>query len=425
MQPPPQPSLRAGVPVAMDQVIATGMAKNPDQRYASTVELARAARDATTVPLVRPGPAVPAQPPRWPGHLIADPIDSHVTPLAAAGAAPVLPPRPGPPRRHPPPLQPTPTPKGPGWRRPRVVIPAVVAVVLLIGGGIFAAVKLSHHQNPAATAPTATAPPNTGSFTGTFTADFGPALEFAGKPIEGEPPYKATWLLRSVCGASGCVATAAPGRFPPKGEVVFDDVGGRWLAVAASTAKCGNLDAEAFDVVSLQPRPDGTMSGEWISTDSQGCYGKRTVTFTRTADTDVDTLTDPATQPPRVVSPAQALHGRYHDTLTYTTTGSKEEFDVGVRTDCLRSGDRCMSFFYSADGVTPLVFANGKSTDNSEGDTPCSAGGTNHVKHTAEYPLPQPPQDPITLLTGHGHVDSTGSACPSSDFDNKFVRTGD
>jgi hypothetical protein len=70
----------------MDAVIAKGMAKQPDRRYASTVELARAARDATTVPLPRPGPAVPVYP------RPAGPIHSRYTELAAAGAAPVLPP---------------------------------------------------------------------------------------------------------------------------------------------------------------------------------------------------------------------------------------------------------------------------------------------------------------------------------------------
>ncbi len=61
LQPPPRPSQdQRGVPAAMDDVIATGMAKDPDQRYATTVELARAAHDATTMPLPRPDPRTAA-----------------------------------------------------------------------------------------------------------------------------------------------------------------------------------------------------------------------------------------------------------------------------------------------------------------------------------------------------------------------------
>ncbi len=53
--PPPQPSItQPNVPPKVDEVIATGMAKYPDQRYDTTLALADAARDAITVPI--PGP---------------------------------------------------------------------------------------------------------------------------------------------------------------------------------------------------------------------------------------------------------------------------------------------------------------------------------------------------------------------------------
>jgi serine/threonine-protein kinase len=50
--PPPKPSIgRPDVPAQVDEVIATGMAKDPKQRYATTIELADAAQDAITAPI--------------------------------------------------------------------------------------------------------------------------------------------------------------------------------------------------------------------------------------------------------------------------------------------------------------------------------------------------------------------------------------
>ncbi len=215
-------------------------------------------------------------------------------------------------------------------------------------------------------------------------------------------------------------------RAVPHEELAFDDVGGRWLSVFVSEAKCDGVDGERFDVVSLQPSPDGTLTGEWTTTNSQGsCTAKRTVTFIRDGDTDLGDLPDPDGLPPRVVSPAQALHGRYKREVTYPGGDTLQEFDYNARTDCLRTGERCVSVLANNDAyVEILVFGSGAWTRNSEFDFLCSAGGTSHVKITAEFPLPQPPQDPITLLTGHGHEEESGTACESSDFDEKLVRTG-
>jgi class 3 adenylate cyclase/predicted Ser/Thr protein kinase len=59
LQPPLYPSeLQAGVPVAMDQVIGTGLAKDPAERFATAKDLARAARGALTTPSP-PGAAPP------------------------------------------------------------------------------------------------------------------------------------------------------------------------------------------------------------------------------------------------------------------------------------------------------------------------------------------------------------------------------
>nr|WP_255397625.1 lipoprotein LpqH [Mycobacterium sp. 852002-51163_SCH5372311] len=59
-EPPPQPSSRSNVPAQLDAVIARGMAKNPNVRYPTTIELATAARDAITVPNPRPAPGTPS-----------------------------------------------------------------------------------------------------------------------------------------------------------------------------------------------------------------------------------------------------------------------------------------------------------------------------------------------------------------------------
>jgi serine/threonine-protein kinase len=48
---------------------------------------------------------------------------------------------------------------------------------------------------------------------------------------------------------------------------------------------------------------------------------------------------------------------------------------------------------------------------------------------TGQYPLPQPPKDPLALLTGQGHLEQSGSGIAScavnTDFDDTYTRIGD
>jgi serine/threonine-protein kinase len=79
--PPPQPSTtQPNVPGQIDQVIATGMAKDPDNRYATTVELADAARDAISVPIPRPTLSSPPNPPTEQAGSVTTPWVPHGNP---------------------------------------------------------------------------------------------------------------------------------------------------------------------------------------------------------------------------------------------------------------------------------------------------------------------------------------------------------
>jgi serine/threonine-protein kinase len=48
-----------------------------------------------------------------------------------------------------------------------------------------------------------------------------------------------------------------------------------------------------------------------------------------------------------------------------------------------------------------------------------------HVKKSGHYPLPQPLQNPITLLAGTGQQDQTAPCAGNIAFDETFTRIGD
>jgi hypothetical protein len=225
------------------------------------------------------------------------------------------------------------------------------------------------------------------------------------------------------------VATAArlSGEMDLAASAIFDQVGGRWISVTTAPGKCNAQTGEAWEVFTLETRPDGTLVGEYRGADAHGCAGKRPVTLSRTGDVDVNSLPDPAKLPARVASPAEALHGRYHWTRIFKNGLPKIEDGPAVVTDCLRAGDRCMSYFQSGSFDMPMTFGGGNWTLDADHDqTGC--GGTVHIQVNAQYPLPQPPQDPIGKLTGNGHTEQTGTGigtcATKTDFDDTFTRVG-
>jgi serine/threonine-protein kinase len=212
--------------------------------------------------------------------------------------------------------------------------------------------------------------------------------------------------------------------------MVFDNINGAWTSVSATSGTCSNAPTEYWESMSLRQRQDGSLAGQFTARSTTSCASNQQVTFTRTGDPQSNVqIADPKAQPPRVASPAQGLHGRYQETDTYAVAGngnSNSSFDV--QTFCLRTGDRCLSSWVNPDTTNAFIFQQNKwNLANTSSDVTCTSGGSGsgHLDTSLEFPLPQPPGDPITLLTGHGHSTLTG-ACPySSDFDAKVQRTGD
>ncbi|ORX06383.1 hypothetical protein AWC29_09060 [Mycobacterium triplex] len=194
--PPPQVSVtRPDVPPEVDQVIATGMAKDPDHRYTTTVELADAARDAITMPLA----------PRGASTRISDPT------TARAHADARLPPAPDLAATHQRPVSPSPAPAAgpadyrpfpigappqrPSRRRPSWLIAVLGVVVIGVGLVVYGPVRalLHGHQppTPTPTAQPAPAPPTaqpTPPSAGPVSTPASPSAE-----VPGLAPYVGVW----------------------------------------------------------------------------------------------------------------------------------------------------------------------------------------------------------------------------------------
>jgi serine/threonine-protein kinase len=163
--PPPQPSAtQPNVPKQIDEVIATGMAKDPDNRYATTVELADAARDAITEPIARPTPSPSTLPATEQAPL---PVTQQA-PLPATQQAPNrVPAQPMTVKAKPPsharPAQPQPSP--PAWtmdgglgRRYKIALIAVAIALVTVIAAVIGISALGKHR-PSESPPPRLAPP--------------------------------------------------------------------------------------------------------------------------------------------------------------------------------------------------------------------------------------------------------------------------
>ncbi|MFY9921216.1 MAG: hypothetical protein WAL26_22900 [Mycobacterium sp.] len=156
--PPPQPSTMVpGLSPQMDQVVATGMAKNPDQRYPTTRDLAAAARVALSVPLPhsQPAPAWGPPAPSWPA-----PVQyPHSSPSVPSASAPTQYSGSGPAPWAPMPAAQQAQGPPPWWRQPAVLILATLVTVLVVVAAVVVAIVWP--DGSSGTRPTATAAPGT------------------------------------------------------------------------------------------------------------------------------------------------------------------------------------------------------------------------------------------------------------------------
>jgi serine/threonine-protein kinase len=231
MVPPPRPSSTdPHVPATFDAVIATGMAKDPGLRYATTVELARAAREAITTPLAPPAEhAALDDAPRSP-PAVWQQRDGR----AFAATRQRLPGRSSVPqsrhadRRS---FEPVPTTPQRRWLRRRPALIAATVVIVVLVGAVIIAPQLLQPNPPTSQTPTAQPAPPSGQAAPPAELTAQPAPPSSGVPssastpnadVPGLAPFVGVWQDHTGRVVIDSTGTGRMNIRAPSGERIID-----------------------------------------------------------------------------------------------------------------------------------------------------------------------------------------------------------
>ncbi|OBJ90606.1 hypothetical protein [Mycobacterium asiaticum] len=244
---------RAGIPVALDDVVAKGLATNPDDRYRSAAELVAAAQGALagdppapsrpsaaatrTIDLPPPPPSPNPPPPQWdPGY----------------GRSPTV----SYPHSRPIPLSPPPPPR----RRRRIapVLAGVVIVAAVVAGAI-AIPRLVHHNGSASATSTASAVPTAA-----------PRHTYTGQPIE--LPFPGMYPTKSLAvdGAGNIYVLASTA--PPPDAGLFDSSPAQLFKLTPGGGSPTTLDFPGVDLRSASDLAVDQAGNIYLSVGAQVWY---------------------------------------------------------------------------------------------------------------------------------------------------------
>ncbi|CAN5588485.1 hypothetical protein BH09ACT8_BH09ACT8_63440 [soil metagenome] len=266
------------------------------------------------------------------------------------------------------------------------------------------------------------------------------------------PPAPSLFAFRSACSHTGCVATGTllQGDDPKHATnytVVLDYVDGGWQMAAPNTFSCSDGSTSPGVVAwFVKPGPDRSLVGTYYATHAVGvdCVSAMQAPMTLNRVGDVDhgvPVADPHAVTALSASAPDGLRGRYRQVNTYRGQGappSNDEIElqakaVDMMTMCVRNTEQCWALATANyDGKTvqwPMAFANGVWSVGrraSHGEDCPNQSTTEMVMHS-DYPMPQPPLNPVPKLTGTESFDfhSPNTPCAGAfDYDSVLERTG-